>query len=137
MQDVSYGIVTGAIEDTRFKSEPPPPEGADAPPPKYALESVALPGGGDTAGAARGAAMARGNTYARWLVNAPPNVCTPTYLAGSAKAIAEKFPECMSVEVLEKEACQEMGMGCYLGVAEVRRLRPPSPCHVRRFHNGR
>lgn len=120
VQDVTYGVLTGAAEDTRFKSEPPPPEGADAPPPKYALESVAVVGGGDSPAVGRGSALAAGNVFARWLVNAPPNVCNPTYLAGGARTIADKFPECMSLEVLQKAECEEMGMGCYLGVAEVR-----------------
>lgn len=126
IQDVAYGVITGSIDDNRFKSEPTPPEGSDAPPPKFALESVAVAGGGDTPAVARGSAMAKGNLFARWLVNAPPNVCNPTYLAGAAKTIADQFPSCMSLQVLQKDACEEMGMGCYLGVAEVCCHPPPA-----------
>lgn len=81
-----------------------------------------------TAAITRGVSLAKGNLYARWLVDAPPNVCNPTYLANSAKAIAEKFPDVMSCTVLDKAACEEMKMGCYLGVASVSSTNVPV-CH--------
>lgn len=69
--------------------------------------------------------LAKGNLYARWLVDAPPNVCNPTYLANAAKAIAAKFPDTMSCTVMDKAACEEMQMGCYLAVAAVSFTRVP------------
>ena len=54
----------------------------------------------------------------RYLVEAPPNICTPTHIAKAAQAIAESAPDVMSLEVLEKADCEAMGMGCFLGVAE-------------------
>ena len=54
----------------------------------------------------------------RYLVEAPPNICTPTHIAKAARAIAESAPDVMSLEVLEKADCEAMGMGCFLGVAE-------------------
>ena len=53
-----------------------------------------------------------------YLVEAPPNICTPTHIAKAAQAIAESAPDVMSLEVLEKADCEAMGMGCFLGVAE-------------------
>lgn len=46
----------------------------------------------------------------------PANICTPTYLATAAAAIVESAPEVLKLEVLEEDACREMGMGCFLGV---------------------
>ena len=80
--------------------------------------------GAAAASISRGVSLAKGNLYARYLVDAPPNVCNPTYLANSAKAIAEKFPDVMSCTVLDKAACEAMNMGCYLGVAAVSPSRP-------------
>lgn len=39
----------------------------------------------------------------RYLVEAPPNVCTPTHLAEAAKLIADNSGGCMTLKVLEKE----------------------------------
>lgn len=117
-QGLTYGVLTGAYTTTRFLKAPKPSK----------LESVALlghEGAATDAAVARGTALARGNLYTRYLVEAPPNVCTPTYLANSAVAIAEKFPETMTCRILERAECEEMGMGCYLGVAEVRDVSAP------------
>lgn len=54
----------------------------------------------------------------RYLVEAPPNICTPTHIARAAQAIAESAPDVMECKILEKEDCETMGMGCFLGVAE-------------------
>ena len=46
----------------------------------------------------------------------PANICTPTYLATAAAAIVDSAPEVFKLEVLEEDACKDMGMGCFLGV---------------------
>ena len=53
----------------------------------------------------------------RYLVEAPPNVCTPTHLANAAAKIAEGASDVMQLEILEKEDCEKLKMGCYLAVA--------------------
>lgn len=53
----------------------------------------------------------------RYLVEAPPNICTPSHLAAAAAAIAESSSGVMELEVLEKEDCEKLKMGCYLAVA--------------------
>jgi leucyl aminopeptidase len=53
----------------------------------------------------------------RYLVEAPPNICTPTHLANAAAKIAEGASDVMTLEVLEKEDCEKFKMGCYLPVA--------------------
>ena len=53
----------------------------------------------------------------RYLVEAPPNICTPTHLAYAAAKIAEGAPDVMQLEVLEESDCEKLDMGCYLAVA--------------------
>lgn len=55
--------------------------------------------------------------WCRYLVEAPPNVCTPSHLAQAAATIAESAKGVMELEVLNKEECEKMKMGCYLAVA--------------------
>jgi leucyl aminopeptidase len=71
-----------------------------------------------SAGAAalkRGAAVARGMSFARDLGNLPANVCTPTYLASAARALAKRHK--MAVQVLERKDMKRLGMGSLLSVA--------------------
>ena len=121
---IANGIVTGGFESTRFKSKPTPSP----------LESVELLFLGSSNAAAteslqRGVAMARGAMLTRYLVEAPPNVCTPTYLAEAAATIAASAPDVMKLTVLEKEECEAMGMGCFLGVSEASG-EPPKFIHL-------
>jgi leucyl aminopeptidase len=59
--------------------------------------------GGNEAAAAsavqNGQALALGALLTRYLVEAPPNVCTPSYLADTAAKIAAAAPEVMKLEV--------------------------------------
>lgn len=120
---IANGIVNGAYESTRFKTKPTP----------STLESVQLlftgSGSATDASIAHGVAMARGALLTRYLVEAPPNVCHPTHLAEAAAGIAASASDCMKLEVLEKEDCERLGMGLYLGVAEAS-AEPPKFIHL-------
>lgn len=118
VQKLSMGLLLGAYESTRFKNKPKPSP----------LESVTIFGGsGATPDEAM--AMARGTMLTRYLVEAPPNVATPTHLAEAAALIASEFPEVMKLEVLEKEECEKLNMGLYLAVAEAS-AEPPKFIHL-------
>ena len=65
----------------------------------------------------------------RYLVEAPPNICTPTHIAEAAQKIQQAASDVFSLEVLEKEQCQEMNMGLYLGVSECSD-EPPKFIHL-------
>ncbi|HEX5469713.1 MAG TPA: leucyl aminopeptidase [Gaiellaceae bacterium] len=86
----------------------------------HALERLVLcgPGAGDTAEEA-----GRANTVAAWtnrcrdLVNAPPNVCTPSTLAEFAEETAGRF-EHMSVSVLGPDEIRAAGMGALTAVSQ-------------------
>ena len=102
--ELSHGILTGAYESTRFKTKKD-----DAPEP-FALKTVDLLFGADAAGIAAGSAMAKGVFVTKYLVEAPPNVCTPTHMAEAAEHIS-KISDRMSLTVHEKEFCEKEGMG--------------------------
>lgn len=67
-------------------------------------------------GIAVGKALAVGASTARDLVNLPPNICTPSYLASIARNIAERGG--MKIEVLERQQMETLGMGALLAVAQ-------------------
>ena len=68
-------------------------------------------------GLANGQALAAGVSLAKDLGNLPPNVCTPSYLAEQALALGKTHQ--FKVEVLERDALKKLGMGSFLGVAQV------------------
>ncbi len=59
-------------------------------------------------------AQANGMDLAKTLGNLPPNICTPTYLAHTAKKIAKEFK--LGVEVLERKQLEALKMGSFLSV---------------------
>jgi len=63
------------------------------------------------------AAIAKGVRFARELGNLPPNICNPAYIAGEAKKIADENTG-VTLEVLERDAMQKLGMGSLLGVSQ-------------------
>jgi leucyl aminopeptidase len=67
-------------------------------------------------GLAVGQAIAAGVTLARETANRPGNYCTPTYLADQARKLGKEFD--LKVEVLDRKACEKLGMGSFLAVAQ-------------------
>ena len=63
-----------------------------------------------------GLAIAAGVKLTKDLGNMPPNLCTPTYLAEQALALAGDFPA-LRVEVLEEADMERLGMGALLSVS--------------------
>ena len=88
-----------------------------------ALENVIagpVRGAGATAakrGLAHGAAIAAAAKVQRDLANLPGNVCTPTYLADQAKALA-KAQSSVKVTVLDEAGIRKEKMGCFLAVTQ-------------------
>eukprot|EP01025_Chloroclados_australasicus_P019181 TRINITY_DN2036_c1_g1_i2.p1 TRINITY_DN2036_c1_g1~~TRINITY_DN2036_c1_g1_i2.p1 ORF type:complete len:532 (-),score=95.77 TRINITY_DN2036_c1_g1_i2:251-1846(-) len=123
---ITRGVILGAFESTRFKTEPK----------ESKLESVELLSivadskEQETKKAIYQAeVMSRGAFLTRYLVEAPSNYCTPAYMAETAKYIADAYPEVMKLEVLEKADCEALGMGCFLGVAQGSE-EPPKFIHL-------
>ncbi len=63
-----------------------------------------------------GIALAGGMNLARELGNLPGNVCTPTYLATQAQALAKKHRN-LSTKVLSEAQMKRLGMGALLSVS--------------------
>ncbi|HKD53431.1 MAG TPA: leucyl aminopeptidase [Steroidobacteraceae bacterium] len=68
-------------------------------------------------GLAHGAAVAAAMSVQRDLANLPGNVCTPTYLAEQARALAKRHGS-VRVKVLDEPAIRREKMGCLLAVTQ-------------------
>ena len=77
-----------------------------------ALPGHALDAGRDAIGVAQ--AIAHGMTLTRDLGNLPPNICTPSYLASTAKKLAKEFK--LGIEVLDRKQLEALKMGSFLSV---------------------
>jgi leucyl aminopeptidase len=67
-------------------------------------------------GLTHGAAVAAAMNVQRDLANLPANVCTPTYLAEEARALAKRHG--LSIKVLDEAAIRREKMGCLLAVSQ-------------------
>ncbi len=119
-QAITEGLLLALHVDNRFKSEPDD-KGAK-------LEQIDLLGLADQDTAIHGAkAICDGVILARELVAAPANSVTPMSLAQTAEDIAAEAG--MTLEVLEREECEQLGMGAFLGVAQASEM-PPKFIHL-------
>jgi leucyl aminopeptidase len=64
----------------------------------------------------RGVAIANGMELAKDLGNLPSNICTPTYLADTARDIAKRHK--LKVEVLGRKQIEALKMGAFLAVTK-------------------
>jgi leucyl aminopeptidase len=80
----------------------------------------------------QGDAIGQGMNLTKTLGNLPGNICTPTYLADQARALAKSHK--MSVKVLEQKDMEKLGMGSLLSVAKG--SRQPPKLIVLEYHGG-
>ena len=66
--------------------------------------------------------ICEGVELARRLVKAPPNSLTPNEMSKIALDIADEYD--LSVKILEKKECEDLGMGAYLAVSKGSDLEP-------------
>ncbi|KAF5829786.1 peptidase M17, leucyl aminopeptidase [Dunaliella salina] len=128
-------MMLAGYETTRFKSKLSPTASKLAELAVVDSGSVLPSGAACEAALAKARAIAQGNFVTRYLVEAPPNVCNPTHMAAAAAHIAKQAPETMTLEVLEKEQCEAMNMGLFLGVAECSD-EPPKFIHLKYTPKG-
>lgn len=122
-QAIAEGVELALYQDRRFKSESGESNGQ-----QFQVERVDLLGLGDQSAAIeRAHQVCEGVILARELVNAPANVVTPITLAETAAAIAQDHG--LSLEILERDECEKLGMGAFLGVAQASDL-PPKFIHL-------
>ncbi len=119
-QAIAEGVQLALYQDNRFKSEPEEKE--------TQVETVDLLGlSGQEAAVNLANQIASGVMLARELVAAPANEVTPVTMAEIAQAIASEHG--LEIEILEKEECEKLGMGAFLGVAQASDL-PPKFIHL-------
>jgi leucyl aminopeptidase len=119
-QAITEGFLLALFQDRRFKSESE--EGASK------LTSLELLGlGGTEAAIDRAEKIVAGVNLARELVAAPANAVTPITMAETATQIATDYG--LVLEILEREDCEKLGMGAFLGVAMASDL-PPKFIHL-------
>ncbi|MEM6446629.1 MAG: leucyl aminopeptidase [Cyanobacteria bacterium P01_D01_bin.123] len=118
------GALLLAHQDRRFKSAGELAENSTA----FAVETVTLLGFEPENGAIdKAQAIAKGTMLARELVAAPANIVTPMVLADTARTLAEEYG--WEVNVLDREGCEALGMGAFLGVAQASDM-PPQFIHL-------
>lgn len=84
--------------------------------PAYKLASTKASAEAVASGAATGVAIGKGMQLTKDLGNLPGNICTPSYLAETAKAMAKDYK--MSVEVLDEKKMAALGMFSLLSVGK-------------------
>lgn len=70
-----------------------------------------------TTAISNGAAIVNGMDMAKDLANHPGNVCTPTYIAEQANAVAKHYAD-INIDILEEEDMQKLGMDSFLSVSK-------------------
>ena len=110
-------VLTAAVSEALYLYRDTKPSAPEAP----RLRSVSLVCSKIEAtavaeGLERGEAIAAGTTLARECANRPGNHCTPSHLAEQAKRLAKDYG--LKVDVLDRKACEKLGMGSFLAVAQ-------------------
>ena len=106
-QAMGEGIVLGSYQFLDHKTKEKE---------NFKLESAILMGCKEQEEVLKGVAVGNAICFARNLGNNPGNVATPTYLAESAKKIADEGG--MKLTVFERDEFTKMGMGALAGVAQ-------------------
>ncbi|MBS0016683.1 MAG: leucyl aminopeptidase [Arthrospira sp. SH-MAG29] len=114
------GLELVLYQDNRFKSETNDKE--------IQVESVDLLGfPGTEAAITLAQQICSGVFLARELVAAPANKVNPITMAELAQSLAAEYG--LELEILEREDCEKLGMGAFLGVAQASDL-PPKFIHI-------
>ncbi|WP_035993085.1 leucyl aminopeptidase [Leptolyngbya sp. KIOST-1] len=120
-QAIAEGAILALHQDNRFKSED-----KNGKPTVEHIHILDL-AGQDSSSLQTAQAICDGVILARELVSAPANIVTPELLAQTAQEIASAHG--LELEILEREQCEALGMGAYLGVARASDL-PPKFIHL-------
>jgi leucyl aminopeptidase len=118
IEQIAIGLAAGSWEYKELQTQPPEEER------RLPLgEAIVL---SSEAGAAealtRGEAIGCGHALARRLAMMPGNLCTPDYLAATARDIGRRHG--MQVTVLGRDQLEELRMGSFLAVAQATPQEP-------------
>jgi len=113
VEAITVGLLAGGWEYRDLKT-PPPEEERRAP---LTRATVLADDNDDTRrGFAGGQAIGAGQSLARTLAMMPGNLCTPEFLANTAREIADRYA--MKLTVLGRAEMTAEGMGSFLSVAQ-------------------
>ncbi|KKZ15094.1 MAG: aminopeptidase A [Candidatus Synechococcus spongiarum 142] len=129
LQKQAMAVRLAVFQDLRFKGKGKNGDKASGKkdtPPRLDDVRIICPGAQATV-LERAEAICAGVELARELVAAPPNVVTPLSLATTAQQLADDYG--LALKILEREDCERLGMGSYLGVAQASAL-PPRFLHL-------
>ena len=108
------GLLLACYEYRKYKSK------KNGAPTRLTRVRLAVTADGDAAplkeGAERARIFAEATCLTRDLVNEPPSVCTPRYLAEAAEQVAKDHAS-ISIKVIDEKEAKELGMGGLLGVS--------------------
>ena len=105
-----------SIKDLRFKSEPKESTSIDE------VELIGLNVKATELAIAEINPICEGVKFARELVSAPPNFLTPYQMSKEAEKLASEYD--LDLKILNKQECEDQGMGAYLAVAKGSDLDP-------------
>jgi leucyl aminopeptidase len=113
IENAAVGLSLGSWDYTELRTQPPVSER-----PKPLVHAAICAAAGDTAetALANGVAVAEGQRLARTLAMMPGNLCTPTYMAETAKDIGKRHK--LKVTVFGRREMEKLGMGSFLAVAQ-------------------
>lgn len=127
MTDLSSSLYAALYSDNRFRTGDNIDKAAED---LTSIQLVASDVPDAAAALDAGKAMAAGIFTTKDIVNAPHNVLNSLSLADTAKRIAAESKDgCITCTILDKEDCEERGMGAYLGVARGSET-PPQFIHL-------
>jgi len=119
LDDYYFGrVIAEIVGNTLYKVNDLKSARKGKPPALHTVVAGPVRGAGATAakrGLTHGTAVAAAAKVQRDLANLPANVCTPSYLADQAKALAKSQPS-VKVTVLDEAGIRKEKMGCLLAV---------------------
>lgn len=112
VEKAALALFEGLYRFDRFKTK----AGDGKRPCKTLLLAAAENGESGRAGLARALAIGQGMQLTRDLANLPANICTPDYLADTARDMAQRLGA--QAQILGPDAIEELGMHSFLAVAK-------------------
>lgn len=86
-------------------------------PSKLALKKIQLPNTLSAEHVKQGKALVNAMQFAKELGDNPGNVCTPSFIASQATALAKQSPTTVKATIFNEKQMEKMGMGSLLSVA--------------------
>jgi len=112
-ENVGVGLSLGSWDYDELRTQPP---AAERPKPLVHATICAAASAATDAALANAIAIAAGQRLARTLAMMPGNLCTPTFIADTARDIGKRLK--LKVTVFGRREMEKLGMGSFLAVAQ-------------------